>query len=344
MIGYRRLGASGLKVSRLALGTATFGLQTDEASSVAIMDQAADRGITFFDTADSYPFGAFKPARLLDGGALEATASFTRSEEIVGRWLKGRRDNFIVATKGFMPTGTLPFQRGNSRRHLLNAAEQSLCRLGTDYIDLYQLHDHDPETPLDETLEALDFLVRSGKVRYVGCSNHLSYQLARALGRSELLGVARFVSVQSRFNLLFREFERELFPLCTEEGVGVISYNALAGGLLSGKYETGAPDPKSRFGRGDFVGAIYRDRYWDERKIEVAGRLGRIADDLGTSLPSLAIAWVLANPIVTSCILGASKVQQLTATLDAADIDLSAQTLADIDALTREFRRGDAAR
>ena len=167
-----RLGRSGLQVSRLCLGTMTFGLQSDEATAIAIMDRAAEGGVDFLDTSDAYPLGGDLPSRGL-------------TEEIIGRWLRGKRDRFIVATKCFAPTGPAPFDAGNSRKHIMSAVEASLRRLQTDYIDLYQLHGYDPATPIDETLGALDDLVHSGKVRYIGCSNFLTYQLVRAIGRSE---------------------------------------------------------------------------------------------------------------------------------------------------------------
>jgi len=220
---YTRLGRTGLQVSRLCLGTMTFGYQCDEAASIAIMDRAYEGGVTFFDSADVYPIGA--PA-----------GSQGRTEEFVGRWLKGRRDRIILATKCFGRSGPSRWDQGNSRKHILDAIDASLHRLQTDYIDLYQLHGPDPETPIDETLRALEDVVRAGKVRYIGCSNFLAYQVARAIGRSEALGVVRFDSVQPRYNLLFREIERELLPLCAEDGIGVIPYNPIAGGLLSGKH------------------------------------------------------------------------------------------------------------
>ena len=221
---HARLGRTGLQVSRICLGTMTFGLQVDEDASRAILDKAADSGVTFLDTADVYPLG----------GDLTTAG---RTEEIVGRWLRGKRSDFVVATKCFGPMGRNRWDMGNSRRHILDAIDASLRRLQTDFVDLYQLHFDDAGVPLDETLGALDDLVRAGKVRYVGCSNFLAYRLARALGRSDVLGLARFVSVQPRYNLLFREFERELFPLCIDEGVAVIPYNPIAGGMLSGKHD-----------------------------------------------------------------------------------------------------------
>src|SRR5271155_897374 len=232
---HARLGRTRLQVSRLCLGAMTFGLQSDEGPAAAILDRAADGGIDFLDSSDAYPLG----------GDL-ATRGVT--EEILGRWLRGKRDRFILATKCFVPTGPAPFDAGNSRKHILAAAEASLRRLQTDYIDLYQLHGYDPDTPIDETLGALDDLVHQGKVRYIGCSNFLTYQLVRAVGRTETLGLARFDSVQPRYNLLFREIEREMLPFCGEEGVGVIPYNPIAGGLLSGKHTySAAPAEGTRF-------------------------------------------------------------------------------------------------
>jgi aryl-alcohol dehydrogenase-like predicted oxidoreductase len=196
---HARLGRTGLQVSRLCLGTMTFGLQSDESTAVAILDRAAEGGIDFLDTSDAYPLGGDLSTRGI-------------TEAILGRWLQGKRDRFIVATKCFAPTGPAPFDGGNSRKHILAAVDASLRRLQTDYIDLYQLHGYDQNTPIDETLSVLDDLVHAGKVRYIGCSNFLTYQLVRAIGRSETLRLARFDSVQPRYNLLFRQIEREMLP------------------------------------------------------------------------------------------------------------------------------------
>ena len=219
-------------MSRLCLGTMTFGLQCDEPTSRAILDRAAEGGVDFLDSSDAYPLGGELSTRGV-------------TEEILGRWLHGKRDRFIVATKCFVPTGPAPFDRGNSRKHIMSAIDASLRRLQTDYIDLYQLHGYDPATPIDETLGALDDLVHQGKVRYVGCSNFLTYQLVRAVGRTETLRLARMDCVQPRYNLLFRQIEREMLPFCGEEGVGVIPYNPIAGGLLSGKYSGSAEPPRA---------------------------------------------------------------------------------------------------
>jgi aryl-alcohol dehydrogenase-like predicted oxidoreductase len=325
-----RLGRTGLQVSKLCLGTMTFGLQCDEATSMAILDTAAEGGITFLDTADVYPLG----------GTLETVG---RSEEILGRWLAGRRDDYVVATKCVGPTGPRRWDRGASRRHVIAAVDESLRRLGTDYIDLYQLHSYDPQTPIDETLRALDDVVRSGKVRYIGCSNFLAYQLARAVGRSEVLGVARMDSVQPRYNLLFRQIERELLPLCAEEGIGVIPYNPIAGGLLSGKHRREAVAEGGRFTLGT-AGQMYQDRYWHEREFDTVDALGPIASKAGVSPTTLAVQWVLANPVVTSAIIGASLPEQLHDSLAAAETAIDPELKADLDDLTAVYRQGDAPR
>jgi aryl-alcohol dehydrogenase-like predicted oxidoreductase len=328
---HARLGRTGLQVSRLCLGTMTFGLQCDEPASAAILDRAAEGGIDFLDTSDAYPLG----------GDL-ATRGVT--EEILGRWLRGKRDRFIVATKCFAPTGPAPFDGGNSRKHILSAVEASLRRLQTDYLDLYQLHGYDSATPIDETLSALDDLVRQGKVRYVGCSNFLTYQLVRAVGRSETLRLARFDSVQPRYNLLFRQIEREMLPFCGEEGVGVIPYNPIAGGLLSGKHSRGAPPPEgSRFTLGT-AAQNYQDRYWHDREFDTVEVLSELADEAGTSLVTLSVAWVLANKAITAPIIGASRPDQLDASLAAAEFTLDDDLKHRLDERTHEYRMGDAPR
>ncbi len=323
-----RLGRTGLSVSRLCLGTMTFGLQCDEAASVAILDRAAAGGITFLDTADVYPLG----------GGLDTAG---RTEEILGRWLQGRRPDFVVATKCFGAMSARPWDRGSSRKHILDAIEGSLRRLRTDCVDLYQLHHPDSETPIDESLRALDDVVRSGKARYVGCSNFPAWQVARALGRSEVLGVARFDSVQPRYNLLFRQVERELLPLCQEEGVGVIPYNPLAGGFLSGKHrrEMG-PTAGTRFTLGG-AARLYQERYWREREFATVEALRPLAAEAGISLARLAVAWVLEHPAITAPIVGASRPEQLDDVLPAVEKGLDADLKARLDELTREYRWGD---
>jgi aryl-alcohol dehydrogenase (NADP+) len=328
---YTKLGGTGLTVSRLCLGTMTFGLQSDEATSYAILDKATEAGVTFIDTADVYPLGG-------------TADTMGRTEEVVGRWLKGKRDRFIIATKAAGKTGPAAWDQGNSRKHLLDAIDVSLRRLGTDYVDLYQLHFDDPATPLDETLEALDAIVRSGKARYIGVSNFLAYRLARALGRSEARNLARFVSVQPRYSLLFREIERELLPLAAEDHLGVISYNPLAGGLLTGKhkFDTG-PATGTRFTLGT-AAERYQERYWHEREFKTVEALRETVSASGLPLTTAAVAWVLANPVVTSAIIGASRPEQLGDTLAAADVKLDGGLKKKLDELTVEYRRGDAVR
>jgi aryl-alcohol dehydrogenase (NADP+) len=233
---------------------------------------------------------------------------------------------------------------GNSRRHIMDSIDQSLRRLRTDFIDLYQLHFDDPGVPLDESLGALDDLVRVGKVRYVGCSNFLAYRLARAIGISTALGLARFDCIQPRYNLLFREFERELFPLCLEEGVGVIPYNPIAGGMLSGKHDRSKPPEQgTRFTLGN-AARTYQDRYWHDNVFDTVDQLVKIADEAGMPLPTLAVAWTLAHPAITSPIVGASRPEQLDATCAALDTTLDDDLLATLDELTAPYRRGDAPR
>ena len=308
----RRLGRAGLKVSEICLGTMTFGHQCDERTSFAIMDRAAERGVNFLDAADVYPV---PPSPETAG----------RTEEIVGAWLQGKRDRFVLATKCRMRVGHGPNDEGLSRRHILKAVEDSLRRLRTDYIDLYQSHFPDPDTPQEETLRAFDDLVRQGKVRYVGCSNYPAWQLALALGLSERLGLARFDCVQPRYNLLYREIEAELLPLCRDQGVGVIVYNPLAGGFLSGKYRTlDEPPPGTRFTLGK-TGDLYRERYWQQAQLEAVEQLRGHFERRGKSLATVAVAWVLAQPGITAAIVGASRPEQLDATLAAPDLTLDGE-------------------
>lgn len=326
-----KLGQTGLTVSRLCLGTMTFGFQSDEATAIDILDTAAAAGINFLDTADVYPLG---------GGL----ATVGRTEEIIGRWLKGKRDQVILATKCVGRVGSAPWDQGASRKHILDAIEASLQRLGTDYIDLYQLHSDDASTPLDETLEALDAIVRAGKVRYIGVSNFLAYRLSRALGRADVRHLTRFVSIQPRYNLLFREIERELLPLAQEEGLAVIPYNPLAGGLLTGKHQWAeGPTTGTRFTLGT-AAERYQDRYWHDREFNTVEELRTIADTVGVSLTTLSIAWVLANPVITAPIIGASRPEQLTESLKAIEFQLDPLLKQKLDDITAEYRRGDALR
>lgn len=305
----KSLGRTGLQVSEICLGTMTFGNQADEPTSHAIMENAFEHGVTFFDTANVYPLGA-------------TPETIGRTEEYVGRWLKGRRDQIVLATKFGMKVGNGPNSQGGSRKHILHAVEESLRRLQTDYIDLYQMHTTDPRTPLEETLRALDDLVRSGKVRYIGCSNYPAWVLCKALWTSDQAGIARFDCVQPRYNLLFRHIEAELLPLAADQGVGVIAYNPLAGGLLTGRYSSGqSPEEDSRFTVRN-AGQLYQARYWQEAQLQAVERLKQICDERHAPIAQVAIAWMLANPAITSAIVGASKPEQLDQTLPAADLTL----------------------
>jgi aryl-alcohol dehydrogenase-like predicted oxidoreductase len=324
---FTKFGHTGLTVSRMILGTGTFGKQTDEKEAHRMLDKAAEVGINFIDTADVYPPGAEV------GGA----------EIIVGRWLSNKRAGFILGTKGGGKMGPATWDSGGSRKHLLVAVDASLRRLNTDYVDLYQLHMDDPATPIDEMVEAMDTIVRSGRARYIGVSNFLAYRLAKALGRQDVLKLMRFVSTQPRYNLLFREVERELIPLAQEEGLAVIPFNPLAGGLLSGKYKHGDTPEKGRFSAElGWFGETYHARYWHEREFETVARVQEIARQHGTPITTLSVAWVLANPTITSVILGASRVEQLTDTLAAADCKLDSALKTRLDEVSVEFRTGDA--
>ncbi len=309
----RRLGKTGLKVSEVCLGTMTFGHQCDQATSFAILNKAADHGVFFLDTADVYPV---PPSPDTAG----------RTETIVGQWLEGKRDRFVLATKCRMRVGNQANDEGLSRRHILQAVEASLRRLRTDYIDLYQPHSPDADTPLEETLRALDDLVRQGKVRYLGCSNYPAWQVALALGLSRHAGLARFDSVQPRYNLLYREIESELLPLCRDQGLGVIAYNPLAGGFLSGRYQqTEAPPPSgTRFSLGK-TGDLYRERYWQKAQFEAVRQLRGFLEARGKSLVQAALRWVLDQPGISAAIVGASRPEQLDQSLPAVNLTLDAE-------------------
>jgi len=327
---HTNLGRTGLRVSRLCLGTMTFGLQCEEATSHSILDAAAAGGVDFIDTADVYPLG----------GDLKTVG---RTEEIVGGWLQGRRHDFILATKCVGRTGPRRWDQGMSRKHILEAVDASLRRLKTDYIDLYQLHSYDPSTPLDEALEALDQVVRAGKARYVGVSNWPAYKLARGIGRAEVKGLARITSCQPRYNLLFRTFERDLLPLCEEEGVAVIPYNPLAGGLLTGKHRSANAPPEGRFTLGT-AAANYQARYWHDKEFESIEAIAKLADEAGMTMTTLAVAWVLANPAITAPIIGASRPEQLADSLAAVETPLNAELKAKLDEITHGWRAVDAER
>ncbi|MBV9440065.1 MAG: aldo/keto reductase [Candidatus Eremiobacteraeota bacterium] len=314
-----RLGRTGLKVSEICLGTMTFGLQTDRDDAFAIMDVAEEHGIDFVDVADAYPVG----------GSLETAG---RTEEIVGNWLSGKRDRFVLATKVFNPMGPGPNDRGLSRRHVLTACDASLRRLKTDYIDLYYTHRWDAETPIEETLRALDDLQRVGKIRYAGCSNVAAYQLVDALWSAQRLGTLRFDAVQPRYNLLYRAIEAELLPAAAAHGVAAVAFNPLAAGLLTGKYRRGeAPREGTRFTLGS-AASLYQARYWQEEQLDVVERLAADVGSRGKSLTHVALRWVLEQPGVTAAILGASRASQLRDSLRALEIELDDADRAACDA------------
>ncbi|MBV8581621.1 MAG: aldo/keto reductase [Candidatus Eremiobacteraeota bacterium] len=304
-----RLGRTGLKVSEICLGTMTFGLQTARDEAFAIMDVAQEAGVDFLDAADVYPVG----------GDL---ATVGRTEEIVGDWLRGKRERFVLATKAHMPVGPGPNDRGNSRRHLLDACDASLRRLQTDFIDLYYIHRWDEETPIDETLSALDDLRRAGKIRYAGCSNIAAWQIMSSLWNAERNGTVRFDAVQPRYNILFRSIEAELLPAAQEFGVGAVVFNPLAGGMLTGKYKRGeAPREGTRFTLGS-AASVYQRRYWQDAQIDVVERLAADLSSRGKSITHVALKWVLEQPGVTAAIVGASRGEQLRDSLGALTIEL----------------------
>jgi len=308
---HRPLGRTGVRVPSLCLGTMTFGLQSDEATSFAIMDGAYEAGIDFLDTADVYPLG----------GGFETSG---RTEEVIGRWMKerGLRDKLFVATKVMGRMSPAKNDGGLSRHHIVRGVEDSLRRLQTDVIDLYQCHHFDPHTPIDETLRAFDDLVRQGKVRYVGCSNYPAFRLGKALSESARLGLARFETIQPRYNILYREIETEVLPLARQEQLGVLVYNPIAGGMLSGKYKPNQePEEGTRFTLGK-AGQMYQWRYWNEAMIAACEQLAEATKERDLALPTVAVAWVLQQPGVTSSIIGASKPEQLKATVAGAELKL----------------------
>ena len=308
---YVRLGYAGVRVARVCLGTMTFGREADEEMSFHIMDRYVELGGNFFDTADAYSAGA--------------------SEEIVGRWLKkrGARHDIVLATKVHTTMGPGPNDGGLSRLHIQQGVEDSLARLQTDVIDLYQIHRWDPEVPVEETLEALNDLVRAG-VRYIGCSNLTAWQLSKFLYTADLFGLTRFISLQPIYNAINRGIEREVLPLCEDAGLGVIPYNPLAGGMLTGKYKRGEQLPS-----GARLGAFsaYYDRYYTDMSFDVVEAFVAKAEERGVSPAQLALAWVLADPRVTCPIMGARNLDQLNDTIQGLDIRLTPEERDEIPAV-----------
>jgi aryl-alcohol dehydrogenase-like predicted oxidoreductase len=308
---YVRLGSTGLKVSRICLGCMSFGSGFDwmlpEEPSRALVRKALDLDINFFDTADVYSAG--------------------ESEQILGRALKAfgvKRDDVVIATKVYQPMGPGPNQRGLSRKHVMQSIEDSLQRLGVDYVDLYQIHRFDLETPIEETLEALTDLIRAGKVRYIGASTMAAYQFAKLLSRADQLRLARFVTMQNNYSLLYREEEREMIPLCREEGVGLIPYSPIGGGLLAGSR-------RARTVRSNSVMA--RDRFKRASDEAVIDAVQKVAAQRAVPPAQVAIAWLLAKPGVTAPIVGATKVSHLEDPVKAIALKLSAEETATLESV-----------
>jgi aryl-alcohol dehydrogenase-like predicted oxidoreductase len=306
---YVRLGSSGLKVSRICLGCMSFGSGFDwmlpEEPSFAIVRKALDHGINFFDTADVYSAG--------------------ESEQILGRALRAfavRREDVVIATKVFQPMGPGPNQRGLSRKHICESIDGSLQRLGLEYVDLYQIHRFDLETPIEETLEALTQLIRDGKVRYLGASTMAAYQLAKMLYKADQLHLARFVSMQNNYSLLYREEEREMIPLCREEGIGLIPYSPIGGGLLAGSRRTGTVRSHS---------VMARDRFRRAPDEAVIDAVAAVARERGVQPAQIAIAWLLAQRGVTAPIVGATKTNHLEDPVKAVGMQLSAEETARLE-------------
>ncbi len=305
---YRKLGNSGLEVSLLGLGTNNFGARCDEQESARVVDQALDIGVTFIDTANVYTHGT--------------------SEEYIGKALKGKRHNVILTTKFALPFGKGPNSKGGSRKHVMDSIEGSLRRLQTDYLDLYQMHMADRETPIEETLRALDDLVRQGKVRYTGCSNFQAWHVCEAIWTSRALNLNSFVSVQPYYNVLKRDAERELVPLCKAYKISVIPYFPLESGLLTGKYKQGAPIPKgSRFEKTPAMG----QRAMTDANFQKVAALEKVAQERGHAIAGLALSWLAANPAVSTVIAGATRPEQVVANAKSIEWKMTAEDLKAID-------------
>ncbi len=309
---FRFVGNSGLQVSAIGLGANNFGGRTDEAGGIRVVKTAIEEGITAIDTADVY------------GGGL--------SEEIIGKAIKGERHRLVLMTKSGMRYGQGPHEGGASRLHLVQSVETSLRKLGADHIDLYQLHFPDPYTPIEETLRALDDMVRQGKIRYIGCSNYLAWQACEAAWTSRSLGLNSYISVQPHYSLYHRAPERGLMSFCQAYNVGIIPYYPLAKGLLTGKYRVGEePAPGTRLSDVRFQGILNDANY------EVLGKLEKFAGDRGRSVLDLAFAWLLARPQVCTVIAGATKPEQVRANAAAAGWSLTQDEVAELDRITERY-------
>src|SRR5690606_12231315 len=301
---FRHLGRSGLMVSEISYGNwPTHGSQVEEEAAIACVHAALDEGITTFDTADVY--------------------AGTKAEEVLGKALKGvRRESIEIFTKVYWPTGPGPNDRGLSRKHIFESLHGSLRRLGTDYVDLYQAHRFDYETPLEETLRAFDDLVRQGKVLYVGVSEWTADQIAQALKIADEMGFDRIVSNQPQYSMLWRVIEEEVVPLCEREGIGQLVWSPIAQGVLTGKYKPGEPLPEGTRATDDKGGADMIKRFLDDDLLTRVQNLRPIADDLGLSIAQLAIAWTLQNPNVSAALVGASRPEQVADNVKAAGVKL----------------------
>jgi len=319
---YVRLGKTGLKVSRICLGTMTYGSSKwrdwvlDEQQARPFYKRALEKGITFFDTADIYSLGV--------------------SEEVTGRALRdfAKRDEVVVATKVFNRMGTDPNAAGLSRKHIMTSIDASLRRLGMDHVDLYQIHRGDPETPIEETMEALNDVVRAGKARYIGASSMYAWQFMKSLAVSDRHGWARFVSMQNHYNLVYREEEREMIPLCIDQGVGVIPWSPLARGFLAGNRTRDRGGATTRSKSDEFAHSMY---YQDD-DFSVVERLKNVAAQVGTTLPQAALAWMLSKPGVTAPIIGASKPEHLEQAIDAVSIRLTPEQVKTLEEPYRPHR------
>jgi 1-deoxyxylulose-5-phosphate synthase len=315
---YKKLGRTGLKVSQICLGTMNYGDPVSETEAINIIKSGLAAGVNFLDTADRYVGG--------------------KSEEIVGKALKGERHSVIIATKMGGPTGSGPNGRGLSREHIMYAIEGSLKRLQTDYIDLYYAHMPDYDTPMEETLRAMDDLVHQGKVRYIGCANHYAWQISHALRLSAVHNLVRFDCVQPQYNLLTRDAELELLPLCDNEGLGVCTYSPLAAEMLTNKHEFGKPPAEGRFTDHQY-GQMSLNMYWSEINFKAVDRFRRIAREHGCSLIQFALAWVLNNKTITSVLSGTTEVGQLNENLAATEVELSPAELKACDEVWQEYFR-----
>jgi aryl-alcohol dehydrogenase-like predicted oxidoreductase len=310
---HQPMGQTGINVSAIGLGTNSFGGRAERATSIAILHRAIDAGINLIDTANIY--------------------TQTASETIIGEGLKGRRQQVVLATKGGMKTGDGPNDGGSSRHHLVRELEGSLRRLQTEYVDLYQIHTWDATTPVEDTLRTLDDMVRSGKVRYVGTSNYAAWQLTKALWASDRRGFVRFETVQPEYSLAERSVERELVPLCLDQGIGLIAYFPLAGGILTGKYRKGQQPPK---GSRATTQAQFAKRISD-KNLQLAEEVAAIASEVHCTPAQLALAWLIRQPAVCSAIAGATSVAQLDENLGALEVELSDQVLSRLDEISRPF-------